>query len=98
MAQKNVLIYVVGVVVEETRKLMHQMQVSEIMYTARAANMAAHVVANYVAQDFGRLCWLGDGPSLLLVQVIEYDKPVWTEVLSREVCHGTVYDRSFPQI
>ena len=55
-----------GVVVEETQKLMYQLQVSEITYTPREANMAAHVVASYVARDSERLCWLGDGPSWLM--------------------------------
>ena len=85
--------HVVGVVVEEARKLMYQLQVSEITYTPREANMTAHAVASFVARNSERLCWLGNGASWL-VQVIECDKPV-TEVLSREVHHGSVHDRAF---
>ncbi|KAK9921713.1 hypothetical protein M0R45_030213 [Rubus argutus] len=76
-----------GVIVEEIKNLMDAMHIPGVLYIPREANKAAHSIARFVARDFGRLCWLGVGPSWLM-QII-YDEVPVTRSGSRNVSCGT---------
>lgn len=76
-----------GVVVEEIKRLMDILHIPGVVFAPREANMAAHHVARFVARSFGRVVWLGVGPSWFM-QIIKDDSPV-TEVCNRNMGCGT---------
>ncbi|XP_062013823.1 uncharacterized protein LOC133730205 [Rosa rugosa] len=64
-----------GTIVERIREILGALDIHNIQYVPREANMAAHAVAGVVARGNGRSSWLGVGPSWLM-DVIGNDGPV----------------------